>query len=119
VYEVLSRPDEYDDGSSLSYYYKGGFDDPTTSATSNDERVVDLGAIDVKAVIAVLRGVPAAVGLKPGDIKGENTYLSIDGTRDPKTAGELTLRASVSSDFGSGSVTFGPDGTIKRVDPPT
>jgi hypothetical protein len=118
-YAVLSRPDPNDDRRSLSYYYKGGFDDPTTSATSSTARLVDLGAIDVKAVIAVLRGTPAAVGLKPTDIKQENTYLSIDPTRDPQTAGELTLRASVSSDFGSGSVTFGPNGTIKRVEPPT
>jgi Domain of unknown function (DUF1707) len=118
-YAVLSRPDPNDDRRSLSYYYKGGFDDPTTSATSDGARLADLGAIDVKAVIAVLKGTPAAVGLKPADIEQDHTYLTIDPTRDPKTAGELTLRANVSSDFGSGSVSFAPDGTIKRVDPPT
>jgi len=118
-YAVLSRPDPNDDRRSLSYYYKGGFDDPTTSATSDGAVVADLGAIDVKQVIAVLKGTPAAVGVKPADIDADSTYLSIDPTREPQTPGELTLRASVSSDFGSGSVTFGPDGTIKRVDPVT
>jgi hypothetical protein len=118
-YAVLSRPDPNDDRRKLSYYYKGGFDDPTTSATSDGDIVADLGAFDVKAAVGILRGTPDAVKLKPTDIDQNSTYLTIDPTREPQTPGELTLRASVSSDFGSGSVTFASDGTIKRVDPPT
>ena len=67
----------------------------------------------------MLRGTPETVGLKQTDVKADSTYLSIDPTREPKTPGELTLRASVSSDFGSGSVTFAGDGTIKRIDSAT
>jgi hypothetical protein len=118
-YAVLNRPDPNDDRRTLSYYYKGGFDDPTTSSKSDGAVVADLGAFDVKAAIGNLRGTPAAVKLKPTDIDQDNTYLTIDPSREPQTPGELTLRASVSSDFGSGSVTFGADGTIKRIDPPS
>ncbi len=35
------------------------------------------------------------------------------------TPGALTLRASVSSDFGSGYITFAGDGAIKRIDSAT
>jgi hypothetical protein len=116
-YAVLMRPDPNDDRRTLSYYYKGGFDDPNTSATSDSAQLVDLGAIDVKAVIGVLKGAPAAVGIKVADIKQDSTYLTIDPTREPQTPGQLTLRVNISSDFGHGSVAFAPDGTIKHVEP--
>ncbi len=70
----------------------------------------------METAVGILRGAPETVGLNPADVKKENTYLTIDPTRDPTTPGELTLRANVSSDFGSGSVTFAGDGTIKRID---
>jgi hypothetical protein len=117
-YAVLTRPDPNDDRRTLSYYYKGGFDDPTTSSKSEGAIVADLGAFDVKAAVATVRGTPAAVKLAPTDIDQDSTYLSIDPTREPQTPGELTLRSNVSSDFGSGSVTFGADGTIKHIEPP-
>ena len=44
-------------------------------------------------------------------MKKENTYLTIDPTRDPLTPGALDVAGHVSSDFGSGSVTFAGDGT--------
>ena len=115
-YAVLYRPDPSDERRKLSYTYRGGFDDPTTSAKSEDDRLVDLSAFDVKTAVAILRGAPETVGLNPADVKKENTYLTIDPAKDPTTPGELTLRANVSSDFGSGSVTFAGDGTVKRVD---
>jgi hypothetical protein len=118
-YASLVRPDPNDDRRTLSYYYKGGFDDPTTSTPTEGDRVVDLGAINVKEVVATLRGVPGAVGIEPSEILQDRTYLTIDGTRESQSPTDLTLRVSMSSDFGSGSVTFGPDGTIKRIDPIT
>jgi hypothetical protein len=115
-YAVLYRPDPSDERRKLSYTYRGGFDDPSTSAKSEDDILVDMGAFDVATAVGILRGAAETVGLNPADVKKDSTYLTIDPTRDPTTPGELTLRANVSSDFGSGSVTFAGDGTIKRVD---
>ncbi|MCV7420642.1 DUF1707 domain-containing protein [Mycobacterium yunnanensis] len=116
-YAVLTRPDPADDRRTLSYTYRGGFDDPSTSSKGDDDVVVDLAAFDVKTAVGLLRGAPEMVGLQLKDVKADSTYLTVDPSRDPTTPGALTLRASVSSDFGSGSVTFAGDGTIKRVDP--
>ena len=115
-YAVLYRADPSDDRRKLSYTYRGGFDDPSTQAKSEDDVLVDLAAFDVETAVGILRGAAETVGLNPADVKKENTYLTIDPTRDPVTPGELTLRANVSSDFGSGSVTFAGDGTVKRID---
>jgi hypothetical protein len=115
-YAVLSRADPTDDRRKLSYTYRGGFDDPSTSAKDDDDVLVDLAAFDVKTAVGILRGAPETVGLQPKDVKANSTYLSIDPARDPLTPGALALRASVSSDFGSGSITFAGDGAIKRID---
>jgi DUF1707 SHOCT-like domain len=115
-YAVVSRADPTDDRRKLSYTYRGGFDDPSTSAKDEDDVLVDLAAFDIKTAVGILRGAPETVGLQQKDVKASSTYLSIDPSRDPVTPGELTLRASVSSDFGSGSITFAGDGTVKRVD---
>ncbi|WP_006242259.1 DUF1707 SHOCT-like domain-containing protein [Mycolicibacterium tusciae] len=115
-YAVLYRPDPGDERRKLSYTYRGGFDDPSTQAKSEDDVLVDLAAFDVETAVGILRGAAETVGLNPADVKKDSTYLTIDPARDPTTPGELTLRANVSSDFGSGSVTFAGDGTIKRID---
>jgi hypothetical protein len=115
-YAVLTRPDPTDDRRKLNYSYRGGFDDPSASAKGNDDVVVDLAAFDVETTVAILRGAPETVGLQQKDVKPDSTYLSIDPSRDPLSPGALELRASVSSDIGSGSVTFAGDGTIKRID---
>ena len=115
-YAVLSRADPSDDRRKLSYTYRGGFDDPSTSAKDGDDVIVDLAAFNVEKTVGILRGAAETVGLQQKDVKPDNTYLSIDPSRDPLTPGALTLRASVSSDFGSGSITFAGDGTLKRID---
>jgi hypothetical protein len=115
-YAVLSRADPTDERRKLSYTYRGGFDDPSTSAKDADDVLVDLGAFNVETTVGILRGVAETVGLQQKDVKPDSTYLSIDPARDPVTPGALSLRASVSSDFGSGAITFAGDGTIKRID---
>jgi hypothetical protein len=115
-YAVVSRADPTDDRRKLSYSYRGGFDDPSTSAKDDDDVLVDLAAFDVKTAVEILRGAPETVGLQRKDVKANSTYLSIDPSRDPLTPVALTLRASVSSDFGSGAITFAGNGDIKRVD---
>jgi len=118
-YAVVSRADPSDDRRKLSYTYRGGFDDPSTSAKDDDDVVVDLAAFNVETTVGILRGAAETVGLQQKDVKPSNTYLSIDPSHDPVTPGALTLRSSVSSDFGSGSITFAGDGTIKRIDSAT
>jgi hypothetical protein len=115
-YAVLWRADPTDERRKLSYTYRGGFDDPTTSAKDERDVLVDLAKFDVRTAVGILRGVAETVGLQQKDVKPNNTYLTIDPAHDPVTPGALELRANVSSDFGSGSVTFAGDGTIKRVD---
>ena len=116
-YAVLYRADPTDERRKLSYTYRGGFGDPSPSAKDDDDVLVDLAAFDVKTVVGLLRGAPEMVGLQQQDVKADSTYLTVDPSRDILTPGALTLRASVSSEFGSGSITFAGDGTIKRVDP--
>lgn len=115
-YAVLYRADPSDERRKLSYTYRGGFDDPSSSAKDDDDVLVDLSAFDVATTVGILRGAPETVGLQLKDVKADSTYFTIDPSRDPTTPRALTLRASVSSDFGSGSITFAGDGTIKRVD---
>jgi hypothetical protein len=115
-YAVVYRADPSDERRKLSYTYRGGFDDPNSSAKSDDDVLVDLAAFNVETAVGILRGAAETVGLNPADVKKESSYLTIDPTRGSTTPGELTLRANVSSDFGSGSVTFAGDGTIKRID---
>ena len=64
-YASLTRPDPSDDRRELSYTYRGGWGDPSTSAASNDAKVVDLGKFDAKAVVGVLRGAPETLNMKP------------------------------------------------------
>lgn len=118
-YAVLYRADPSDERRKLSYTYRGGFDDPSTSARDADDVLVDLAAFDVETTVGILRGTAETVGLQQKDVKANGTYLTIDPARDPVTPGALELRSNVSSDFGSGSVTFAGDGTIKRISPAT
>jgi hypothetical protein len=118
-YAVLDRPDPNDDRRYLSYYYKGGFDDPNTNTKSSDEQLVDLGAFDVKAAVALVRGAAETVGLAPSDVEPGDVNLSIDPADDPLQPGAIELRIGVSSDFGSGSITAHADGTTKRIDAAT
>ena len=43
---------------------------------------MDLGKIDAKAIVGVLRGAPDTLGIKRSDVK--NTYLIIEPSKDPQ-----------------------------------
>jgi len=116
-YASLDRPDPNDKRRQLSYTYRGGWGDPTMSAKSDDDRLVDLGKFDIKTVVGVLRGAPETLCIKPADVK--STYLSIDPTRDPTTPDAVSIDVYVSSDFGSGYVQLGPDGSVKQINYPS
>jgi hypothetical protein len=116
-YASLDRPDPNDDRRQLSYTYRGGWGDPSTSAKDDTDRLIDLGKFDAKEVVAVLRGAPKTLCIKPADVK--STYLSIDPSRDPTTPDEVSIDVYVSSDFGSGYIQLAPDGTAKQVNYPS
>ena len=115
-YAVLERPDPGDDRRTLSYSYRGGWDDPSTGPTSAGAVAVDLGGFDTKAVIGVLRGAPETLGIKAADVK--STYLIVDAAGDPTTPGAVSVAVYVSSDFGSGYIELASDGSVKRINYP-
>lgn len=116
-YAVMDRPDPNDERRRLSYTYRGGWGDPTGSAKDRDAVSVDLGKFDPTATVGILRGAPETLGIKQSDVK--TTYLIIEPTMDPTTPGALSLSVYVSSDYGSGSITFTGDGTVKQVNYPS
>ena len=115
-YASLDRPDPSDDRRTLDYSYRGGFDDPTTSATGSDDTAVDLSAFDMKAVVGVLRGAPETLNIKADEVKSR--YLIIEPSGDPTAPGTLSISIYVSSDFGSGYIALSPDGSVKRINYP-
>ena len=116
-YASLERPDPNEERRQLSYTYRGGWGDPSSSAKSDDDVLVDLGKFDPTAVIGVLRGAPETLGIKPEDVS--STYLIVDPTREPVTPGELSLSIYVSSDYGSGYIELAADGTVKQINYPS
>jgi hypothetical protein len=116
-YASLDRPDPQDDRRKLSYTYRGGWGDPTSGAKDDDDRLVDMGKFDVKAIVGVMRGAPETLCIKPTDVK--NTYLNVDPSRDPTTPDAVSIDVYVSSDFGSGYIQLNPDGTPKQVNYPS
>jgi Domain of unknown function (DUF1707) len=117
-YAVLDRADPADDRRELSYTYRGGWGDANNSgAKGEDARLVDLAEFDVKTVVGVLRGAPETLCMKPADVK--SAYLSIDPSRDPTTPDAVSVDVYLSSDFGSGYIQLGPDGSVKQISYPT
>jgi hypothetical protein len=117
-YASLDRPDPRDDRRVLSYTYRGGWGDPSSSSKSSvDGAIVDLSKFDVKTAVGILRGAPETLGMKQSDVKTQ--YLIVEPATDPTTPGALSLTLYVSSDYGSGYIEFGGDGTIKQVNYPS
>jgi hypothetical protein len=102
----------------LSYTYRGGWGDPTSSAkSSTDGALVDLSNFDVKTAVGIMRGAAETLGMNQSDVK--TIYLVIEADTDPTTPGALSLSVYVSSDCGSGYIAFIGDGTIKQVSYPS
>ena len=117
-YAVLDRRDRADDRRVLSYTYRGGWGDPTSSAkSSTDGALVDLSKFDVQTTVGIMRGAAETLGMKQSDVK--TMYLIIEAATDPTTPGALSLSVYVSSDYGGGYIVFTGDGTIKQVSYPS
>ena len=80
-YASLDRPDPSEERRKLSYTYRGGWDDTSSSAKSDDDVLVDLGKFDPTAIVGVLRGAPETLGIKPADVT--STYINIDPGATP------------------------------------
>ncbi len=118
-YASLERPDPNEPRRLQRYVYRGGWGDSTSaSAKSDDDVLVDLAAIDVPKVVAVLRGAPETLGIKPDEVG--TVYLVIDPAKNPATPGELTLSIYVSSELsGGGYIQIGADGLEKGISYPS
>ncbi|MGE2722408.1 DUF1707 SHOCT-like domain-containing protein [Mycolicibacterium celeriflavum] len=112
-YASLTRPDPNEERRELSYTYRGGWDDPTSTSKNSDAVEVDLSKFDIKSVVGVLRGAPETLGMKPGDVN--STYLTIDPSTDPTTPGAVSVSVYVSSDYGSGYIELADDGRVKQI----
>lgn len=110
----LERPDPRDDRRVLSYDYRGGWDDPSTS-TRSDEREVDLATFDFAKIIGLLRGAPET--LKMGSQQVTDSRIDIGPSDDPLTPDAVNITLYVSGEFGSGYMTVAPDGSVKRINP--
>jgi hypothetical protein len=116
-YAVWDRQDPTEDRRKLSYTYRGGWGDPSTTAKSSDDVAIDLAAFDAKALVGILRGAPDTLGIKRSDVK--STYLILEPTRDPTAPGTLSGSVYVSSDFGSGYIQVDGAGNIKQINYPS
>ncbi|MHA3024829.1 DUF1707 SHOCT-like domain-containing protein [Mycobacterium sp. BMJ-28] len=114
-YASLERPDPKEPRRGLTYYYRGGWDDPNEDTVSDSDRVVDLGAFDIPKMVGLIRGTAEAVGINPAEVK--NTHVSIEPNTDMTAPpGAIQISVYVTPKFGnSGYIEFNGDGTIKRI----
>lgn len=118
-YASLTRQDPTEPRRALSYSYRGGWDDPSETTVSSDERVVDLGAFDIPTMVGIIRGAPETLGIDPAEVK--STHVSIEASDDiTAPPGTIELSIYVTPEFGnSGYLELGGDGVIKRVSYPS
>lgn len=118
-YASLERPDPAEPRRVLRYSYRGGWDDPSETSTSSDARLVDLGAFDIPALVALVRGAPETLGINPAEVK--STHISIEPNSDMTAPPEsIEIAVYVTPEFGnSGYIEFNGDLTTKRVSYPS
>lgn len=116
-YASVDRPDAGDDRRKLDYTYRGGFGDPSVSAVEKSDRVVDLAAFDVKAIVAALRGAPETLDIKRTEVT--TTYLIVEPSSDPTAPAEtLDVSIHLSSALKSGWIELFGDGSVKQISDP-
>ncbi|MET0899617.1 MAG: DUF1707 domain-containing protein [Mycobacterium sp.] len=118
-YASLERPDPNEPRRALSYSYRGGFDDPSETSVSADERVVDLAGFDIPLLVGIIRGAPETLGIDPAEV--DNMHVSIDPNSDiTAPPGSVEIMVYVTPEFGnSGYLSLNGDGSIKRVNYPS
>ena len=118
-YASIERADPNDARRTLRYLYRGGWDDnPSVSAISDGEKLVDLAKFDVNAIIGRLRGAPQILGIEQSEVK--SIYLNIEPSKDPTTSDAVVISIYVSTTYEkSGYLTIDPQGEILSQNPPT
>lgn len=118
-YASMERADPNDARRTLRYLYRGGWDDnPSVSAISDGEKLVDLAKFDVNAIIGRLRGAPQILGIEQSEVK--LIYLNIEPSKDPTTPDAVVISTYVSTTYEkSGYLTIDPQGEILSQNPPT
>ncbi|MGP4058115.1 DUF1707 SHOCT-like domain-containing protein [Mycobacterium sp. 4D054] len=113
----LDRPDPQDNRRSQTYYYRGGWGEPSGSPSTvdADDRLVDLAKFDFEKTLGVLRGAPDTVGISRADVT--DTWLRISPSEDPATPDAVIVEIIVNSDFGNGRIELYPDGTPLAIWP--
>ena len=115
---TLYRPDPEDARRKVMYDYRGGWGDPITTTTADDDdRVVDLSKFNVATVVGLVRGAPDTVRIKRNDV--DDTWIDIEASKDPATPDAVNIMIYVSSEFGSGYMQLAPDGTVKQINYPS
>lgn len=118
-YASMERADPKDARRTLRYVYRGGWnDDPSVSATSEDERLVDLAEFGVNAIIGRLRGAPQILGIEQSEVK--STYLNIEAGEDPLAADAVVISIYVSTTYEKGGyLPVDPQGEVLSQHPPS
>jgi hypothetical protein len=118
-YASLERPDPTEPRRVLRYSYRGGWADPSETNVGSDARLVDLGALDVKALVGVIRGAPETLGINPSEVK--SVHVSVGPNPDIDAAPDsLEIEIYVSPNFGnSGFFQVNADGSLKQIHPPS
>jgi uncharacterized protein DUF1707 len=113
----LNRPDPRDDRRVLSYDYRGGWGDPSSTTRSDDDRIVDLAKFDFPAIIGMAKGAPEI--LKLGSQNITETRIDLEPSRDPLDPDSLNIQIYVTGEFASGYIQVAPDGSCKVCAPAT
>jgi Domain of unknown function (DUF1707) len=113
----LNRPDPRDDRRVLSYDYRGGWGDPSSTTKSDDDRVVDLAKFDFPAIIGMAKGAPEI--LKLGSQNVTETRIDPEPSKDPLDPDSLNIQIYVSGEVGSGYIQVAADGSCKVCAPAT
>ncbi|WP_280264994.1 DUF1707 SHOCT-like domain-containing protein [Nocardia wallacei] len=99
-------------GRTQRFFYRGEFDDSSTSDRDRDARPIDLGAIDLPLLARYLAGAPQTVGAPGGAV----THLSIERSTDMPDDGPV-VTVYVEGGGGSGYLTLTPAGEPVHVVP--
>ena len=117
-YASLERPDPTEPRRVLRYSYRGGWDDPSETSTS-DERLVDLAGFDIPTFVGLIRGAPESLGIAADEVK--QVHISIEPNGDMTAPpGSIEISVYVTREFGnSGYIEFNGDATVKRINYPS
>lgn len=114
----LSLPDPANDARKLIYTYRGGWGNPSSSARSDTDDLVDLSAFDIGATVRAWQSAPATLQIAPADV--QDSYLDIDHIAEPGAPGALETLIRVTTKSGmNGFIYLDPAGAVKRVENPS